>query len=166
MAKTTFSGPVLEGKEGVNIETKASNYTVVATTDSGKTFVSSTDGVVFTLPAIAAGNVYKFVNAAEDGTNTLTISPNANDGIQYAGSATDNKDLIKEFPNNLLNSASEGLTVFGSVTLLTCPPLQVGCFDFCFRGPKWRQSPSPPLRIKLASLVWVLLYFISLSFLF
>ena len=40
MAKTTFSGPVLEGKEGVNIETKASNYTVVATTDSGKTFVS------------------------------------------------------------------------------------------------------------------------------
>ena len=94
MAKTTFSGPVLEGKEGVNIETKTSNYTVVATTDSGKTFVSATDGVVFTLPAIATGAVFKFVNAAEDGTNTLTISPNANDGIQYAGSATDNKDLI------------------------------------------------------------------------
>ena len=35
MAKTTFSGPVLEGKEGVNIETKASNYTVT-TGDSGK----------------------------------------------------------------------------------------------------------------------------------
>ena len=48
MAKTTFSGPVLEGKEGVNIETKSSNYTVTA--DSGKTFVSETDGVVFTLP--------------------------------------------------------------------------------------------------------------------
>ena len=94
MAKTTFSGPVLEGKEGVNIETKSSNYTVVATTDSGKTFVSATDGVVFTLPAIATGAVYKFVNAAEDGTNTLTISPNASDGIQYAGSATDDKDLI------------------------------------------------------------------------
>ena len=93
MAKTTFSGPVLEGKEGVNIETKTSNYTVT-TGDSGKTFVSATDGVVFTLPAIATGAVYKFVNAAEDGTNTLTISPNANDGIQYAGSATDNKDLI------------------------------------------------------------------------
>jgi len=28
MAKTTFSGPVLEGKEGVNNETKTSNYTV------------------------------------------------------------------------------------------------------------------------------------------
>ena len=94
MAKTTFSGPVLEGKEGVNIETKSSNYTVVATTDSGKTFVSATDGVVFTLPAIATGAVFKFVNAAEDGTNTLTISPNASDGIQYAGSATDDKDLI------------------------------------------------------------------------
>jgi hypothetical protein len=27
MAKTTFSGPVLQGKEGVNIETKSSSYT-------------------------------------------------------------------------------------------------------------------------------------------
>jgi hypothetical protein len=51
MAKTTFSGPVLQGKEGVNIETKGSNYTVT-TSDSGKTFVSETDGVVFTLPAV------------------------------------------------------------------------------------------------------------------
>ena len=93
MAKTTFSGPVLEGKEGVNIETKTSNTTLTAA-DSGKTFVSATDGVVFTLPAIATGAVYKFVNSAEDGTNTLTISPNASDGIQYAGSATDDKDLI------------------------------------------------------------------------
>ena len=32
--------------------------------------------------------------AAQDGANTLTISPNANDGILYAGSLTDNKDLI------------------------------------------------------------------------
>ena len=93
MAKTTFSGPVLEGKEGVNIETKTSNTTLTAA-DSGKTFVSSTDGVVFTLPAIATGEVYKFVNAAEDGTNTLTISPNASDGIDYAGSKTDDKDVI------------------------------------------------------------------------
>ena len=34
MAKTTFSGPVLEGKEGVNIETKTSNTTLTAA-DSG-----------------------------------------------------------------------------------------------------------------------------------
>ena len=93
MAKTTFSGPVLEGKEGVNIETKTSNYTVT-TADSGKTFVSSTDGVVFTLPAIAVGYSFKFVNNAPDGTNALTLSPNASDGITYAGSSTDNKDLI------------------------------------------------------------------------
>ena len=93
MAKTTFSGPVLEGKEGVNIETKTSNYTVT-TGDSGKTFVSSTDGVVFTLPAIAVGYSFKFVNNAPDGTNALTLSPNASDGITYAGSSTDNKDLI------------------------------------------------------------------------
>ena len=93
MAKTTFSGPVLQGKEGVNIETKASNYTVV-TGDSGKTFVSSTDGVVFTLPAIAIGYSFKFVNNAPDGANALTLSPNASDGITYAGSSTDDKDLI------------------------------------------------------------------------
>ena len=93
MAKTTFSGPVLEGKEGVNIETKTSSATLTAA-DSGKTFVSATDGVVFTLPAIATGAVFKFVNAAEDGTNTLTISPNASDGIQYAGSKVDDKDVI------------------------------------------------------------------------
>ena len=93
MAKTTFSGPVLEGKEGVNIETKTSSATLTAA-DSGKTFVSATDGVVFTLPAIATGAVYKFVNAAEDGTNTLTISPNASDGIEYAGSKVDDKDVI------------------------------------------------------------------------
>ena len=93
MAKTTFSGPVLEGKEGVNIETKKSNYTVT-TSDSGKTFVSSTDGVVFTLPAIAVGYSFKFVNNAPDGANALTISPAAADGITYAGSSTDNKDLI------------------------------------------------------------------------
>ena len=93
MAQTTFSGPVLEGKEGVNIETKTSNYTVT-TGDSGKTFVSSTDGVVFTLPAIAIGYSFKFVNNAPDGTNALTLSPNASDGITYAGSSTDDKDLI------------------------------------------------------------------------
>ena len=93
MAQTTFSGPVLEGKEGVNIETKTSNYTVT-TADSGKTFVSSTDGVVFTLPAIAVGYSFKFVNNAPDGANALTISPNAADGITYAGSSTDDKDLI------------------------------------------------------------------------
>ena len=99
MAQTLFRGPVLQGKfneaglTGFNLENKSSNYTVTAA-DSGKTFTSATDGVVFTLPAISIGRVYTFVNTASDGTNTLTISPNANDGILYAGSLTDDKDII------------------------------------------------------------------------
>jgi hypothetical protein len=100
MATTLFRGPVLVGKKneagvtGFNIEAKESNYTVVATTDSGKTFTSKTNGTVFTLPAIAVGNIFTFVNTAEDGTNTFTISPNANDGILYVGGLVDDKDLI------------------------------------------------------------------------
>ena len=100
MAQTLFRGPVLQGKfneagivTGFNLENKKANYSVVVG-DSGKTFTSSTDGVVFTLPAIAIGYVFTFVNTASDGSNTLTISPNANDGILYAGSLTDDKDLI------------------------------------------------------------------------
>ncbi len=99
MAQTLFRGPVLQGKfneaglTGFNLENKSANYTVTAN-DSGKTFTSSTDGVIFTLPAISIGRVYTFVNTAQDGANTLTISPNANDGILYAGSLTDDKDLI------------------------------------------------------------------------
>ena len=99
MAKTLFRGPVLQGKfneagvTGFNLEKKEANYTV-QNADSGKTFTSSTDGVVFTLPAISVGRVFTFVNTGADGTNALTISPNANDGILYAGSLTDNKDII------------------------------------------------------------------------
>jgi len=99
MAQTLFRGPVLQGKfneaglTGFNLENKSANYTV-ANGDSGKTLTSSTDGVVFTLPAISIGRVVTFVNTAQDGTNTLTISPAAADGILYAGSLTDDKDLI------------------------------------------------------------------------
>jgi hypothetical protein len=101
MATTMFRGPVLQGKKneagvtGFNIEEKSSNYTVVINNgDSGKTLLSKTKDVVFTLPAIAIGNVYTFVNTASDGTNNLTISPNASDGILYLGSLTDDKDVI------------------------------------------------------------------------
>ncbi len=86
MAQTLFRGPVLQGKfneaglTGFNLENKSASYTVTAN-DSGKTFTSSTDGVIFTLPAISIGRVYTFVNTAQDGTNTLTISPNAAYGI-------------------------------------------------------------------------------------
>ena len=80
MAQTLFRGPVLVGKKneagvtGYNITPKESNYNVVITSDSGQTFT--------------------FVNTAADGANTFTISPNASDGILYAGSLTDDKDLI------------------------------------------------------------------------
>ena len=100
MATTLFRGPVLVGKKneagktGFNITQKDSNYTVVISTDSGKTFLSNTTDVVFTLPAIAIGNVFTFVNTAADGGNNLTISPNASDGILYLGSLTDDKDVI------------------------------------------------------------------------
>ena len=100
MASTLFRGPILQGKKneagltGYNIEQKDTNYTVVITTDSGKTFISNTKDVVFTLPAIAVGNVYTFINTGADGMNNLTISPAAADGILYVGGLVDNKDLI------------------------------------------------------------------------
>lgn len=73
---------------------KTANYTVVINTDSGKTFTSELDGMVFTLPSIAVGNTVTFVNMAEDGTAAMNISPAALDGITYAGSQVDDKDLI------------------------------------------------------------------------
>jgi len=100
MATTLFRGPILQGKintasvSGYNIQPKESAYTVVISTDSGKTFTSKTNGMVFTLPAIAIGNVFTFVNTAPDATNTFTVSPNSSDGILYLGSLTDNKDVI------------------------------------------------------------------------
>ena len=98
MATTLFRGPILQGKKdtsGYNIETKNSNYTVVINNgDSGKTFLSNTKDVVFTLPAIAIGNVYTFVNTAADGQNNLTVSPDGDDGLLYLGSLTDDKDVI------------------------------------------------------------------------
>ena len=102
MAQTLFRGPVLQGKfneasivTGFNLENKKTTHTVTANElAAGMTFTSSTDGVVFNLPAISIGAVITFVNTAQDGSNALTISPNANDGILYAGSLTDNKDLV------------------------------------------------------------------------
>ncbi len=101
MASTLFRGPILQGKKneaglsGYNIEQKDSNYTVViANGDSGKTFLSNTKDVVFTLPGIAVGNVYTFINTGADGQNNLTISPDSSDGILYVGGLVDDKDLI------------------------------------------------------------------------
>lgn len=86
---TVLPGGVQHGEE----VRKTSAYTVVTTTDSGKTFIVDTS-VTFTLPAIAIGNTFTFMYDGVDGQGLLTISPNASDGITYAGSATDDKDLI------------------------------------------------------------------------
>lgn len=74
---------------------KTANYTVIVNQgDIGKTLVSALDGMKFTLPSIAIGNTYTFINTADDGDAKLSISPAAADGISWAGSATDDKDLI------------------------------------------------------------------------
>jgi hypothetical protein len=73
---------------------KTAAYTVVVVTDSGKIFSSSLDGIVFTLPSIATGENYGFINIADDGDAALNISPAAADGISYAGTSVDDKDLI------------------------------------------------------------------------
>jgi len=77
-----------------NATLKTANYTVVISTDSGSTFTSTLDAIVYTLPSIAIGNVVTFINLALDGGAKLSISPAAADGITYDGSSTDNKDLI------------------------------------------------------------------------
>ena len=125
MASTLFRGPVLVGKKneagvtGFNITQKDSSYTVVISTDSGKTFLSNTTDVVFTLPAIAIGNVFTFVNTAADGGNNLSISPNSSDGILYLGSLTDNKDVINTASTSKVGDyvtiASLNSTVFWTV---------------------------------------------------
>ena len=99
MGKYKFgkNNPTFEGvpmSVGGPITEKTENYTVVITTDSGKTLTSKLDGMVFTLPAIAIGNVVTIVNTALDGQAAINISPNANDGITYAGASDDDKDLI------------------------------------------------------------------------
>ncbi len=72
---------------------KATTYTVSITADSGKTFYITAD-TVFTLPSIATGANYTFVNWAADGDTLLTIAPAAVDAISYKGTSVDDKDLI------------------------------------------------------------------------
>ena len=125
MASTLFRGPVLVGKKneagvtGFNIEQKDSSYTVVISTDSGKTFLSNTTDVVFTLPAIAIGNVVTFVNTAADGGNNLTVSPNGSDGILYLGGLVDDKDVVNTASTSKVGDyvtiASLNSTVFWTV---------------------------------------------------
>lgn len=63
--------------------------------DSGIVHKCATDGVVFTLPATAAGLTYTFMNAGADGAAGISVSPHADDKIMGVNiTAADNKDLI------------------------------------------------------------------------
>ena len=91
---TKFPNGISSYLVDLDAEEKTANYTVIVATDSGKTFTSELDGIVFTLPSINTGNVFTFVNMAEDGVADLSISPAAIDAILYINSAIDDKDLI------------------------------------------------------------------------
>ena len=92
MATTRFRGPVIQGKyteaglTGYNLEDKAASYSVVIG-DSGKTFTCNTDGVTFTLPAVAAneGSKFTFVNTASDGGSGMVVTGAAGEYIIYKG---------------------------------------------------------------------------------
>ena len=92
MATTRFRGPVIQGKyneaglTGYNLEDKAASYSVVIG-DSGKTFTCNTDGVTFTLPAVAAneGSTFTFVNTASDGGSGMIVTGAAGEYIIYKG---------------------------------------------------------------------------------
>ncbi len=84
----------------------STDTTVIGTTsdngDCGKTFLVNVTSTI-TLPAIAIGNTFTYVNNGEDGKVQITLSPQAVDGISWVGSATDDKDLI-----NTLATAKKG----------------------------------------------------------
>jgi len=92
MATTRFRGPVIQGKfneagqTGYNLENKAASYSVVIG-DSGKTFTCNTDGVTFTLPAVAAneGSTFTFVNTAADAGSGMVVTGAAGEYIIYKG---------------------------------------------------------------------------------
>lgn len=77
--------------------TKSANYTFLDT-DNGYVIACDTDGVVFTLPAVAANTTYTVLNVADDGEAGVAVSPNANDKIwgngRNAAAGVDNKDII------------------------------------------------------------------------
>ena len=103
MAKTTFRGPVLQGKEGTgfNLVEKTGAYSVLIG-DSGKSFIvpknSTTAGssVTFTLPTVADndGSLFTFVNTGADGTNQINITGASGEYIIYKGVVLNDR-LIK-----------------------------------------------------------------------
>jgi len=98
MSLTKFPNGVSSFLSHVNATEKSAAFTATANTN-----YLITASCTATLPAIAVGNTFTFINGGADGTVQITISPNANDGIAYGGSFADNKDLI-----NTLATAKKG----------------------------------------------------------
>lgn len=94
MGTTNFPKGVKAGYWPRTYTELTANYTVVINDDAGKTFVIKADGITITLPAIAIGNTFTFINGMPDGHCLVTIDCNAADGISFAGSATDGVTLI------------------------------------------------------------------------
>lgn len=116
---TTYaSGSTLTEASGskhvFQLQSKGTSYTVLAS-ESGATFVSSAADVVFTLPATAAGLVYRFINGSVSAGTGLSVSPNASDKIMgsigsVAITSADDKDLINTGATDVLG---DSLTLMG-----------------------------------------------------
>jgi hypothetical protein len=104
MGITTFPGGVdTQLRDKNRTFRKATTYTVVTNTDSGKTFVCNVT-TVYTLHATTVGSIYKFVYDGPDGGGQISVSPAAADGINGVGTATVvDKDII-----NTLLTAKKG----------------------------------------------------------
>ena len=92
--ETSVIGGTLDLSDSPQTQTKSANYTMTEG-DVGKVTYVDTDAKTITLPATVVGYVYTIVNAGEDGTVGVTVSPNANDKIMGVGlTAADDKDLV------------------------------------------------------------------------
>jgi hypothetical protein len=94
MQLTSYPNGISAAVLDKNAILKEANYTVVAKTDSGKTFYSTADAIVYSLPAVEAGTVVTFENMAEDGAAGITINPNGTDTITYLASLAAGKGVV------------------------------------------------------------------------
>ena len=95
------------------------NYSLVAA-DSGVPFLIGTDAKVISLPATAAGLIYRIVNIGAAGNNIVTISPVAADGISgtitlassvVVDAGVVNKDLIN---TKATSQCGDSVTLLGT----------------------------------------------------
>jgi hypothetical protein len=79
----------------------------LAATDAGTVQVVTADAVVVTLPAVAAGNVglsFTIKVGGNNGDNTVTVTPNAADGVNGLGFTS----VVAKGPQNLKATGHAG----------------------------------------------------------